>query len=528
MSGKPKLNIKKDAKVHDLDCLNSELDEVIAKLNKAEQLLSNNIYSFNANADYFKNLKELLKKFNRLTNLIEYENSKKETLLTKIKQKIQSYFAGIKKYFIGITVVSVFENLGSIFDTADEAWDGMKGILPPKLLNTIGPYLGGGASFFIHLTEIFSGATEAHKYVKNENAPQRKTNIVSNIIISALGFVGVTFSIGWILGAASIIVPFASLLPAAVCVVFTAIYAVKLWRTSYTLHETLRAEPEELKKIEGLMQLICDKEVELNNKRKKTSDEEALSQFIAENKRTYEKYYAKQKELVYKKTLLAEREVAFATLEIVISVLTVVGTILLVGSIVGGSIASFGTLPIALLVGGAVLGVCKMVYEWVDNKFDITKKIKNFFTHSSAESKSTVQQITPLAVPTQSKIATMPSSNKDVETTIFKLDEDNEKPKKTNKGSVPNKTKLDALCTLAEQLTKEIEDVSSLPVTQKEKHIATERKKSDGHLVGKHGFFGYSDSTNVKKPIVDASENIHVSSEIRTKNFVRIVGFDNN
>lgn len=322
-----------------------------------------------------------------------------------------------------------------LFDIVDDLTTAILRLFAPKaIIDSVGPILAASVGIVLHLCEGINGAWIAHKAIHREPTPSnereanaRVTKIVTGILTASTAVMGVGVGIaalcalapkvsaGYVLGISGG--------PVVIAGLMTVIITYSLIRRGERFHEAKKIEAEAKeeyqKKEVGLVRVInsLESNIAIAETRKEwlinrnstlikslqvnRDNDVEKSEYEKNDKeittletqlRIDNKQLAEQKDLLTEEKakydhsrderLDAEREVAFTTIELTASLVVLTGTILLSAALLGAAtVASFGTVPLGLLVGGAIGGFVIKVFEYVDKKNDnkFTRGIRNFF-----------------------------------------------------------------------------------------------------------------------------------------------------
>jgi len=335
-----------------------------------------------------------------------------------------------------ITILNILKkpfDVGKKFiDVIDDAWTATGRIaLPQETVQRTTPFLTGPIGLFVHLVEGVNGGWIALKALRKKNTSRRKTKIVTGGLSFALGGVGIGLAASLIAGGAGMIVAGFALMPMLIPTFLTAIYGLALFRRSHKLHDMKKNEASaaadyiqyrdqhsqqindlksEIKEITYKKKLLAEeatwyvskikenKVLEINHANLNTyasklnacyAEIATLSseQLQKDHQLTQYQSALDERELKYKrlhdKRLQTERDVAFTTLEILISTIVVTGSILGIAALVGvATIVSLGMAPTALAIVGVTLGVGLKIFQWRDKKNDhsYTIGMRRWFT----------------------------------------------------------------------------------------------------------------------------------------------------
>lgn len=264
----------------------------------------------------------------------------------------------------GLLHIKTLFNIGKKFvDIMDDLWSTLRGVLPAETIRVYSPFIMGSVGFITHLGEGVQGAKEAYRAYKNEKIGQRKTRILSSVLIFMLSGAGLGLATSLIAEALGATISGTAMVFAPVLIpgFLTAIYSLALWRKAYIFY---RAKEEEAKAKLEYEQAFSGRSLE--NPLTDTDKEEKKIRF----------------EALREERLLAERDMAFNIIEVATSILVVTSTVLGTAAIVGASVASLGALPLVLLLTGVIGGVgCKLL-EYYDekNEFKFSRQLRGWIT----------------------------------------------------------------------------------------------------------------------------------------------------
>src|SRR3990167_129175 len=315
-------------------------------------------------------------------------------------------------------------------DIIDDIWSALRNTSIPKhIIDMLNPFLVSASGGIINVVEAIFGLKRAYKAYKNKNIGQRKLRIATGVGAFALGITGTVCAGLLIASGVGAAIAGAAFMPIIIPSTLLGVYSLKLLRKTYTLH---RAKQEEAKAKAAYYKVVMEWDNELNNFRQqglalqselKKAEKAVLEILNKKNVSTedqekldsYQHYLALQEKLdagyqevqsrlesarlryehCHQETLKAERKVALSMLEAAASGLVLAGTILGLAAILGAaSVASFGVLPLALVVTGVVLGVLVKVFEKVDNKTanKLSGSIRNFFSRLFSRKPKTITE----------------------------------------------------------------------------------------------------------------------------------------
>lgn len=306
-----------------------------------------------------------------------------------------------------------FDISKKFIDLIDDIWNAVgRNALPAKTVEAVAPILVGIVGAILHAVEGAQGLWDTVKAIRKEKSRNRKTKIAVGLLSFMLGGAGFGLSISYIAFGAGAEVLGSAVMPVLIPALLGAIYAVQLWKLSYRLHTLKQREAKAEKALHDFnvnnvmkMASLSEKIRDLKEEKKlleeanlaiqdkitaKSHTSEDLRELKANDtaisvlsKKIHTKSYKltqlknqqtrlenKYKKL-HEKRLQAERDVAFKCIEITASMLVVTGVTLGAGALIGaGSVATFGALPIALLVTGVVIGIAVKVFEYIDERND--------------------------------------------------------------------------------------------------------------------------------------------------------------
>ncbi len=287
----------------------------------------------------------------------------------------------------------VFDIGKKIIDLLDDAWDAVRSELSPNDSSPIMTgILSGGVSFIIFLGEGIIAAKEARD-VYYSTTGQRKTKIAANVMSFLIAGAGAGLALALFASTVGASVAGAPLFVVLLPALLGAIYSMALWKKLYIFHEAKNAFNEAVKKYEDCLKKFNDLKFACKNEKditKKQSLEKKLQHLKSELS-----FLEQSKELANEKRFYAKKQAAYTAVEITCLSFTLVGTILSVGASIGLGAATFGALPLALIVIGVVSG---MVLKFLEHKDENTRyqhtdsfwpwimeqgnKIKNIFSPS--------------------------------------------------------------------------------------------------------------------------------------------------
>lgn len=249
-------------------------------------------------------------------------------------------------------------------DTVDDCWNAMRGFLPASL-GGLSAILISSIGGTIHLVEVWDNIKLLAKAHREKKLAQRKTKMGTSLVSSLLGLTGVGFSLALFLDGINVGVPIigAFAMPAIIPGLLLLIYGIKVGRYSYGLHIAKQNE----KKAQAVFSEIVEQQAHENSQAVQAAQDRYL-------------FFREQR-------IKAERKVAFGMLEMLGSVGIVTGVILGTAGIVGASaVASFGILPLAIILVGAGIAASAKIFEYVDGKRDhaLSRKIKSWFSPDHA------------------------------------------------------------------------------------------------------------------------------------------------
>lgn len=321
-------------------------------------------------------------------------------------------------------LAATFDIGKKLIDVVDDVWSAMKNLLSAETIELVGSYLIGSIGAIVHAKEGYEGIKEFNEAYHNENIGQRKTRLIASTLTIMLAGTGIGLGGSLIAVGIGVSVAGAALFPALICGFLTTIYFVGLLKRSYILNQAIEAEAKAKQELDeylqneypqdqarlnqltleihsleakkqryednGINQILCKRE---NQEHLSFEEYQSLTSYshisrqLAEKQTGYATLTNKKERLeqCYRRQqserLVAEREVAFATLEVAASALVLIGTILGTAALIGASIASFGIAPLAIIVTGVVIGVVSKFLENKDekNQHSYSRSIRNWF-----------------------------------------------------------------------------------------------------------------------------------------------------
>lgn len=283
---------------------------------------------------------------------------------------------------------ALFDIGKKLVDVLDDGWAAMRSILPHEVIELVSPILIGSVGFIVHLGEGYEGAKLAYQAYKNESIGQRKTRILTSVLTFMLAGAGAGMSIAFVASAAGAAIGAGTiaLFPVLIPGALTAIYGLSLWRQSYILHRVKDYENDAWKRYQGaivdyknmesqLTEIMIDftgkSEAEKNKLFELSPNFAAAIKNLTHAKNAYEE--------IHQEKLESEAAVAFTTLEVAASALVLAGLALGIPAIVGA--ASFGAIPLALIVTGVIFAVGTKYFEKIDedNHHKYSEKMRKWF-----------------------------------------------------------------------------------------------------------------------------------------------------
>lgn len=405
-----RFKIRKNTKIstnqETLDLIESELKALKINLDNEESLTEIAIYSASPRVRFLLEKRRYFKIKQQAHIEPIVDDSAKEEIVTQS------------------TLAATFNIGKKLIDVVDDVWSAMKSLLSEETIELVGSYLIGSIGAVIHAKEGYEGIKEFNEAYHNEKIGQRKTRLIASTL--TIMFAGAGIGLGGSLIAVGIGASLAgaALFPALICGLLTTIYFVGLLKRSYILNQAIEAEQNAKRDLDEYLQNEYPQDQARSNEltleihsleaRKKHYEDNGINQILCKRENqehlSFEEYQsltsyshisrqlaAKQTEyatLTNKKErleqcyrrqqserLVAEREVAFATLEVAASALVLIGTILGTAALIGASIASFGIAPLAIIVTGVVIGVVSKFLENKDekNQHSYSRSIRNWF-----------------------------------------------------------------------------------------------------------------------------------------------------
>lgn len=289
---------------------------------------------------------------------------------------------------------------GKILSFLDNAWGGIQSLFLADLAGPIVAILTGIFGFILYLGESIQGLKDAYKAYKNEKKRQRKTRIMTGVLSFMAAGAGVGVSIALFAGTlgATVSGGTLALAPILISAFFVAIYGLALWRNSYIFSmnklDILKAHREK-RECEVTIGRILRELSELKKEAKSTLS--LLSEYATWSVALEMK--TEELERCCEKSLRAERRVAFNSIDIFTSSMILVATIMGASILLGVSAASFGVVPLVLLIVGVVIGTGTQLFEYYDeqSKYTITRNIRNWFANQWNNFKSLFKrpEVTP-------------------------------------------------------------------------------------------------------------------------------------
>ncbi len=324
------------------------------------------------------------------------------------------------------TRFQVVFNIGKkLLDLGDDFWNLGRSFIGSQIVSAVSPFLIGSIFFLIHLGEGYEAAKEAYKAAKDKHTPQRKTKITKSTVVMMAAGTGFGLAITYFVSGFGVEVLGQAVFPVVIPALLTGIYVLNLFEALYSLSQIKLKEAEtayldalaDLQSAEVLfrqeLQQIHQKKAkwiadlaqwETNSanieapvfEMKKKEITDALQDLNTLEKTLHDNFKSRVATFEMSKTnliakqeerLAAERKVAFSILELIGSAIVVTGIALsttgFIALLAGGSVASFGALPLALLILGVGIGFAAKVFEWRDEKNDhrYTKAIREKLTH---------------------------------------------------------------------------------------------------------------------------------------------------
>lgn len=280
-----------------------------------------------------------------------------------------------------------FDTIKKFIDVIDDVWNAIKNKVAQKAPQFVAPLLVGLTGLIIHLWEGLLSFQMTHEAWANKNIGQRKTRLMTGVVSVILALTGITSAAFLLAGAAGSVVGAAmTVLPVIIPAALTVIYGLSLYRRSYILHQAKNQEQVAKKQYDEfrknsqrkwneLFLEIQRLEKEKNNSLSVSSDDyknisvklmHTQKKYAALNGKiaAYKQYYENMRQ----QRMNAEREVAFSVMEFGFSIMVLAGTILGAAALIGSSAASFGLVPLALLLTGVLGGGYTKFFESRDAK----------------------------------------------------------------------------------------------------------------------------------------------------------------
>lgn len=280
--------------------------------------------------------------------------------------------------------------------------------------------LTGSFGFILHFWEGAQSLVEALRAYQNQNIPQKRTRIVTHGLTALFAGTGVGLSLTLLASLLGAVVSGTALIvsPFIISGFFAAIYGLALWRNIYILSQVKEQEIKaqhdfaktsllkytclaELHKLETQIKQLQTKLLNPGQQQPLNEQDDAvkqeykgLMQAMTIQQRELSKLSIqfmvaeKQLTLAQEKKFQAERTLFFNIIDTTASILTLVATILITAAILGGSIASFGAVPLGLLIAGVVIGVINQLFKHYDSNKECsyTRLLRNKLTQLHQES----------------------------------------------------------------------------------------------------------------------------------------------
>jgi|GEM_PF-4008695 len=245
--------------------------------------------------------------------------------------------------------------LRKIWISISNFWEFFRKVLAADIFKAMAPYVVGGFGVFTCALQAYQEIKEIHQTLKDSSLGERKTRIMSSLLIVLLASTGIGLATTLIIAAMGIAISLQAMLsvPLIIPALFTSMSSLILWRTAYIFYQARKKALDAQKNYQ-------------NKEDRDTSLEE-----IEEARQKYKALRIKH--------LSAERQLIFRTLDVANSAMILMGVFL--SSMAGGA-ASLGMVPVVLLSVGVVLGYVVQGLEYLDKKYDhaLTNKLRNGLT----------------------------------------------------------------------------------------------------------------------------------------------------
>jgi hypothetical protein len=321
---------------------------------------------------------------------------------------------------------TLFQVGKKLTDMTDDVWSTLRGAISQNTIDLVSPILVGITGFILLAVEGCLGGRDAYQAYKNEKIGQRKTRIASGATIFMLGGGGVGLSVAYLASAAGGVVLGSAFFPVVITAVLVGIYGLALWKRAYVFSCAKEDEAKAKQEYENSANTVKKlKESIVFKKHYKLSVTNISNLLFSTglNGTTAVKLQAEinlleeqlghlQVEMLGKEQaylqaqtarLNAERELAFSIMEVFASTLVLVGTILTATAIFSAVfIASFGAVPLAILIAGVATGFLSKVFEHCDEKknYAYTQRLRNWFAKQWGKLANKKPTVAPIIDPT--------------------------------------------------------------------------------------------------------------------------------
>lgn len=245
-----------------------------------------------------------------------------------------------------------------IADVLDDIWNIIKGALPQRLFNSVGPFLTAVTGFFIHCMEGYDGLSDTFAAYFTNKMPQRKTRLLTAALTTGLATIGVILSVTLFMGTFGAPIEGLAILQVLIPSLLTCIYSLALVRNAYIYDQTkFKAERAAIKLKATFKELSFANDC---------TNIESLFALLKKGEK------ANRRAEHYNQSYpLAERRVAFNVVEVTSSMIVSIGNALTIPALwAPATFASFGALPLGLLITGVCAGFAGKFADWYDEKHD--------------------------------------------------------------------------------------------------------------------------------------------------------------
>lgn len=410
-----------------LNKINAELQQIYGSDATAQEtyhfVIGGRIYPSRRYALLIEKRKELVKKLKQEKDAAQkkadedkWENDNKilNAILGFLKRKIAPYAKG------------VFEVGKKPIDMIDDVLNGIKRSLP--FADSVVQVVIGVVSSVVHFIEAFKAALKFFSTLQQtaEKKIGYKTRLVTEFSKTIVGIAGVGVGAALIAGTYGVAFLGVGLMPVILPAMLFVIYGISLYNRSYIFHQTkaklAQAEKSFDNQYENLTIKKRDKEAieaEIKALKEGSKDQAKLAEKFTKLHEISKEIHESVKKLstlknscdeLAKKCITAERKVAYATTEVVTSVIVIVGTVLGAAAIMGAAtVATLGILPTAIILTGVAIAFGVKLFEFIDEKMDykLSNGIRNFFSSIFSKPKPPEKELVELKKPEkQQEIAT--------------------------------------------------------------------------------------------------------------------------